>query len=50
MGALSGPPPATDKKEIAYALGYQHPNDFSRAFRRIVGKSPIGISSAVSAR
>ncbi len=27
-------------KEIAYALGYNHPNDFSRAFRRFVGKSP----------
>jgi transcriptional regulator GlxA family with amidase domain len=27
-------------KEIAYALGYKHPNDFSRAFRRFVGRSP----------
>ncbi len=27
-------------KEIAYALGYKHPNDFSRAFKHFVGKSP----------
>ena len=27
-------------KEIAYALGYKHPNDFSRAFKQFVGKSP----------
>ena len=27
-------------KEIAFALGYKHPNDFSRAFRRFVGRSP----------
>src|SRR5258708_1566121 len=27
-------------KEIAYALGYKRPNDFSRAFKHFVGKSP----------
>jgi AraC-like DNA-binding protein len=27
-------------KEIAYTLGYKHPNDFSRAFKQFVGKSP----------
>lgn len=27
-------------KEIAYALGYKHPNDFSRAFKQLLGKSP----------
>ena len=27
-------------KEIAYALGYKHPNDFSRAFKQFTGKSP----------
>ncbi len=27
-------------KEIAYALGYKHPNDFSRGFKQFVGKSP----------
>jgi AraC-like DNA-binding protein len=27
-------------KEIAYAVGYKHPNDFSRAFKQFVGKSP----------
>ena len=27
-------------KEIAFALGYKHPNDFSRAFKQFVGKSP----------
>ena len=27
-------------KEIAYALGYKHPNDFSRAFKQFIGKSP----------
>jgi len=27
-------------KEIAYALGYKHPNDFSRAFKHFVGRSP----------
>jgi len=37
-------------KEIAYALGYKYPNDFSRAFKRIVGTSPMGISSAISGR
>jgi two-component system response regulator YesN len=30
-------------KEIAYALGYKHPNDFSRAFKQFVGKSPKSI-------
>lgn len=27
-------------KEIAYALGYKHPNDFSRAFKQFTGKTP----------
>ena len=27
-------------KEIAYTMGYKHPNDFSRAFKQFVGKSP----------
>ena len=27
-------------KEIAYALGYNHPNDFSRAFKQFAGESP----------
>src|ERR1043166_7656492 len=27
-------------KEIAYALGYKHPNDFSRAFKQFMGKNP----------
>jgi len=27
-------------KEIAYSLGYKHPNDFSRAFKQFTGKNP----------
>ena len=27
-------------KEIAYALGYKHPNDFSRAFKQFTGRNP----------
>jgi len=27
-------------KEVAYSLGYRHPNDFSRAFKQFTGKSP----------
>ena len=27
-------------KEIAYTMGYKHPNDFSRAFKQFVGRSP----------
>jgi AraC-like DNA-binding protein len=30
-------------KEIAYRLGFQHPNDFSRAFRAYTGKSPLSM-------
>ncbi len=26
--------------DIAYALGYEHPGHFSRAFRRVSGMSP----------
>jgi AraC-like DNA-binding protein len=29
--------------EVASALGYKHPNDFTRAFRRFVGKNPTAI-------
>jgi AraC-like DNA-binding protein len=32
-------------KEIAYALGYKHPNDFSRAFKQFVGKNPKSCQS-----
>jgi len=27
-------------KEVAFALGYRHPNDFSRAFKKLTGCSP----------
>jgi len=27
-------------KEVAFALGYRHANDFSRAFKRLTGQSP----------
>jgi AraC-like DNA-binding protein len=27
-------------KEVAYELGYRHPNDFSRAFKRFTGRNP----------
>ncbi len=27
-------------KEVAFALGYRHPNDFSRAFKKLTGRSP----------
>jgi len=27
-------------KEVAYQMGYRHPNDFSRAFKKLMGKSP----------
>lgn len=27
-------------KEVSFALGYRHPNDFSRAFKRFTGHSP----------
>ena len=27
-------------KEVAYLLGYRHPNDFSRAFKKFTGRSP----------
>lgn len=37
-------------KEIAYTLGYKHPNDFSRAFRRFAGRSPMGIGRTLSSR
>jgi AraC-like DNA-binding protein len=33
-------------KEIAYALGYKHPNDFSRAFKQFTGKNPTAAKSA----
>ena len=29
-------------KEIAYSLGYRHPNDFSRAFKQFTGRNPTG--------
>ena len=32
--------PARSVSEVAYALGYQYPQYFSRAFKRIVGYSP----------
>lgn len=32
--------PRRQVNEVAYALGYQHPQYFSRAFKRIVGCSP----------
>jgi len=32
-------PPNSSVKAIAYALGYRHPNDFSRAFKRHYGQS-----------
>lgn len=31
-------------KEIADELGFQHPNHFSRAFRRVVGTCPSELS------
>ncbi|MBI5385967.1 MAG: helix-turn-helix transcriptional regulator [Verrucomicrobia bacterium] len=37
--ALAG---GTRPNEVAHALGYKHPNHFSRAFRRVVGCSPTG--------
>ncbi len=36
---LLGDPRAT-VKAVAYALGYRHPNDFSRAFKRHTGRNP----------
>jgi AraC-like DNA-binding protein len=30
-------------KEVAYALGYQHPNDFSRAFKKFTGLTPSAV-------
>src|SRR5215471_319845 len=27
-------------KEVAYELGYRHPNDFSRAFKKFTGRNP----------
>lgn len=32
--------PARSVGEVAYVLGYQYPQYFSRAFKRIVGYSP----------
>jgi AraC-like DNA-binding protein len=29
-------------KEVAYELGYLHPNDFSRAFKKFTGRNPSG--------
>jgi AraC-like DNA-binding protein len=37
-------------KEIAYALGYKHPNDFSRAFKQFVGKRPKSVWNSGNAR
>ncbi len=37
-------------KEIAYALGYKHPNDFSRAFKQFVGKSPKSVGEGRNSR
>ena len=37
-------------KEIAYALGYKHPNDFSRAFKQFVGRSPKSVGSGRDAK
>lgn len=31
-------------KKVAYALGYRHPNDFSRAFKKHTGRNPGDIS------
>ncbi len=33
-------------KKVAYALGYRHPNDFSRAFKKRTGRNPGGTSDA----
>jgi transcriptional regulator GlxA family with amidase domain len=30
-------------KEVSFALGYRHANDFSRAFKRFTGRSPGGV-------
>ena len=32
--------PARSVSDVAYALGYQHPQYFSKAFKRVVGYSP----------
>jgi transcriptional regulator GlxA family with amidase domain len=37
-------------KEIAYALGYKHPNDFSRAFKQFVGRSPKSVGEGRNSR
>ncbi len=36
--------------EVASALGYKDPTDFSRAFRRFVGKNPRTVSRLISHR
>ncbi|QYM78528.1 helix-turn-helix domain-containing protein [Horticoccus luteus] len=33
-------------KEVAYHLGYRHPHDFSRAFRKYTGKLPSRLDAA----
>ena len=35
-------------KEVAYALGYNHPNDFSRAFKQFAGVNPKSCQSEKS--
>ncbi len=37
-------------KEVAYALGYKHPNDFSRAFAKHFGSSPSQMNEKLKAK